>query len=645
MKHKKERLALILAVAMLFCTILTACSGGGGGGGGGNVTPNPTPAPGETEPGYTVDKVNQTVTATDGSWVIELTEDERGNEVAVKTNNVSLTDQNYAVTSDSITTDETDGTITIVRKIAVPRSALEELEPLTNALVMMALGDAETVEVTFTFTYTSEGTLVSVKVEYEECALEYNDAFELVEGDAGDLSSVWEVILQNAATEDAVKEFIETQNIDAYKSGRNILALAEELKEGSAIVDSGFCGAEGNEENVMWALYENGTLVISGSGKMADIYIAPWDEGSIRSVVVKQGVTNVGMTAFRYCSNLRSATIAGSVTEIGFSAFSECSDLTSVTLSQGVKSIGMAAFSECENLREVVLPESIESIGAAAFLGCSSLTEVALPSGITSIEGEAFGGCVSLAKVSIPEGVTNIDRQAFANCTSLTSIVIPASVTSLASDAFSICTKMENVIVEEGNAFYSDENGILLNKSGTKLLWYPEGRTEYVIPDSVVEIDTFAFSGNQNLTSIVIPGRVSSIPVNAFYGCVNLEQVTIEEGVTSIGNGAFTLCMGLKEVELPSSLTEIEQSTFNMCESLTSIVVPEGVKIIGIHAFVECSSLQCVYLPKSLAVIANDAFENTALSEIFYAGSQREWSAVQVSDAFTNVEVHCNATF
>lgn len=639
MKSKQKRLALILAAAMLFCTVLTACSGGG------SVTPNPTPAPGGTEPDYTVDKENQKITATDGSWVIELTEDESGNEVVVKTNNVSLTNQNYAVTSDSITTDETDGTITIVRKIAVPRSALEELEPLTNALVMMALGDAEMVEVTFTFTYTSEGTLVSVKVEYEECALEYNDAFELVEGDAGDLSSVWEVILQNAVTEDAVKEFIEAQNIDAYKSGRNILALSKELKNESVVVGSGYCGAEGNEENVTWTLDENGTLVISGSGKMADIYIDPWDENSIRSVIVKQGVTNVGTTAFRDCRNLRSATIAGSVTEIGFSAFSGCSDLTSVTLSQGVKSIGMTAFSGCKNLREIIFPDSIEGIEAGAFADRDSLMEIILPNGISSIEAVTFSGCDGLTKVSIPEGVTNIDSQAFANCTSLTSVVIPASVTRLAADAFGGCTKMDKVNVEEGNAFYSDENGILLNKSGTTLIWYPEGRTEYVIPDSVVEIDTFAFAGNQNLTSIVIPGRVSSILDGAFYGCVNLEHVTIEEGVTSIGNGAFTLCTGLKEVELPSSLTEIEQGTFIMCESLTSIVVPEGVRIIGIHAFEGCSSLQCAYLPKSLVVIANGAFENTALSEIFYAGSQSEWSAVQVSDAFTNVEVHCNATF
>ncbi|MBR5772975.1 MAG: hypothetical protein IKY00_07140, partial [Clostridia bacterium] len=48
-------------------------------------------------------------------------------------------------------------------------------------------------------------------------------------------------------------------------------------------VKSGFCGAEGNEENVTYTLYDDGTCVISGTGDMEDQRVsyngfsyAPW---------------------------------------------------------------------------------------------------------------------------------------------------------------------------------------------------------------------------------------------------------------------------------------------------------------------------------------------------------------------------------
>ena len=100
---------------------------------------------------------------------------------------------------------------------------------------------------------------------------------------------------------------------------------------------SGECG-----ENLTWTL-EDGTLTISGKGEMWGYELisdngsyktsAPWGEcySSIKSVVINDGITSIGRSAFYGCSSLTSVTIPDSVTSIGSSAFRGCSNLASVT--------------------------------------------------------------------------------------------------------------------------------------------------------------------------------------------------------------------------------------------------------------------------------------------------------------------------
>jgi len=75
------------------------------------------------------------------------------------------------------------------------------------------------------------------------------------------------------------------------------------------------------------ASLNNGTLTVSGNGAMKDWwYDAPWSDigGNITNVVIYDGVTNIGITAFAYCPNLTSVSIPGSVQTIGSYAFWVC---------------------------------------------------------------------------------------------------------------------------------------------------------------------------------------------------------------------------------------------------------------------------------------------------------------------------------
>ena len=303
-----------------------------------------------------------------------------------------------------------------------------------------------------------------------------------------------------------------------------VLLLASLLPV-SAFADttaSGTCG-----DNLTWTLDGDGTLTISGTGKMEDYYLsnndttAPWGENCslIKSVVISDGVTRIGYYAFSGCSSLTSVTIPHGVTSIGGWAFSGCSSLTSVTIPDSVTSIEWGAFSGCSSLTSMTIPDSVTSIGAWAFSDCSSLTSVTIPHGVTSIGGWAFSGCSSLTSVTIPDSVTSIGSCAFDNCSSLTSVTIPDSVTSIGDYAFENCSSLTSV----------------------------------TIPDSVTSIGNSAFSGCSSLTSVTIPDSVTSISNYAFENCSSLMSVTILHGVRSIGERAFDGCSKLKDIAFAGS--------------------------------------------------------------------------------------------
>ena len=108
------------------------------------------------------------------------------------------------------------------------------------------------------------------------------------------------------------------------------------------IVDSGTFGEDG--DNLTWSLSSNGTLTINGTGEMG--YQTPWMSyrDSIKSLVVEEGVTTVGRSAFSGCNQLTSATLPTSLTEIGQSAFLGCFNLEKICLPDTLNAIGDNAF-------------------------------------------------------------------------------------------------------------------------------------------------------------------------------------------------------------------------------------------------------------------------------------------------------------
>ena len=209
---------------------------------------------------------------------------------------------------------------------------------------------------------------------------------------------------------------------------------------------SGTCG-----KNLKWKLTAEGVLTITGIGEMKDWRrnARPWSPYSdVKQVIIGDGVTTIGGSAFSGCSSLTSLTIPNSVTDIGSSAFSGCSSLTSVTIGNSVTEIGGYAFSGCSSLTSLTIPNSVTDIGSSAFSGCSSLTSVTIGNSVTTIGSGAFFSCSSLTSVTIGNSVTEIGYYAFSGCSSLTSVTITNSVTTIGYYAFSGCKNVKQITVE-----------------------------------------------------------------------------------------------------------------------------------------------------------------------------------------------------
>lgn len=135
-------------------------------------------------------------------------------------------------------------------------------------------------------------------------------------------------------------------------------AFAEETEETAETVEeteeksdrdvtSGSCG-----DGLSWA-FEDGTLLISGSGEMEDG--DPWSahKNRIKRVVLEGGVTKVGAKSFYEYQFLESVDFGDALVEIGERAFYGCTELQVIHLPATFRTFGAECFRECVMLQKV----------------------------------------------------------------------------------------------------------------------------------------------------------------------------------------------------------------------------------------------------------------------------------------------------
>jgi len=390
--------------------------------------------------------------------------------------------------------------------------------------------------------------------------------------------------------------------------------------------------------------------------------------------------------------------IAAGVTAIGAYAFSS-TKLQSVTLPEGMTVIDDYAFYYTRNLTELVVPEGVTTIGDAAFQISQKLKTVTLPASVTSIGSLAFGVCMELTdiyfggswlqwnalgvttdatvhcalvgsgtcgddltwelsndgtltirgtgamteyssenpapwadladditSVVIGEGVTSIGGNPFAGCDNLTDVTLQGESTRLEDSVLEDCDKLNSLSGTCGAAVtYVYADGTLTIRGTGAMANY----TYHTTPWETVRT---------SITSVVFEEGITTIGDYACYDSDGVTNVTIPKSVTDIGDRAFGGCDGLIGVILFEGVTNISEYAFGGCTRLTSMILPEGVTNIDKRAFEECRALTNITIPESVTNIGSDAFSMCyELTDVYYGGSESQWSAVTIGDGNTNL--------
>ena len=183
---------------------------------------------------------------------------------------------------------------------------------------------------------------------------------------------------------------------------------------------------------------------------------------------------------------------------------------------------------------------------------------------VTVLGNSTFQYCTQasdIESVTLPDSLTTIEKNAFYNCEKLKSVTIPPNVSFIGLAAFVEGlseSSLTEIKVDPENPYFSEKDGVVFSKDGTKLIMFPSGRSgDYQIPDGTVSVGDYAFYYCVNVSSITVPGSVRSLGEGAFGNCSSLTKAVLNEGLEEIGEYAFQSSSGIRDIIIPASVKSV----------------------------------------------------------------------------------------
>ncbi len=261
-------------------------------------------------------------------------------------------------------------------------------------------------------------------------------------------------------------------------------------------------------------------------------------------------------------------------------------------------------------------------------------------------------------------------------------VTIPASVQLITQNPFWRAASLVAIEVVQDNPNYSALDGVLFDKTRSRLIAYPAGKPgAYTIPNTVRTLASLSFSYSAELTALRIPASVAAIELDtlgsctqlvayevdpgstsfssrdgvlfnasqtrlisfpggkggpytvpetvtalergAFFDARRLTAITLQLGVQSLGVSVFRGCTALVRVKLPSTLLALPTQAFMGCTSLDHLEIPDGCADIGTQAFVDCRGLRAILFPRQVRSIPDGTFDRaTQLESIIFRGNR-----------------------
>ncbi len=250
-----------------------------------------------------------------------------------------------------------------------------------------------------------------------------------------------------------------------------------------------------------------------------------------------------------------------------------------------VVKLGDALFSNREDITSIVIPEGVRELGYSVFCFCTRLSEIKLPNSLEVIRSNALYGLWGVHEVFIPENVYHIDGLTFGGWSGF-----------------------DKINVSENNRWFCAEDGVLYNKSMTKLLFYPAYKAdkEFTIPDTVTGLDIYAFDRPRYLEKLNIPASVSNIVTDQIFGPV--KEFTLDPA-----NKNFTLYDGAlfskdmtsliaypagsprEEWTVPASVKRLECGSISLAYNLRRINILQMPEYMGAVAIIDYQDLYISY--------------------------------------------------
>ena len=382
----------------------------------------------------------------------------------------------------------------------------------------------------------------------------------------------------------------------------------------------------------------DGTLYVVGKGAYTTSSSdADWysQRSSIKKIVVKEGITDIGSNAFANCSNVTEATLNNNG-NIDHSAFADCSALTRVNIGPRVTEFkayifynslyGVTTcyypFSNCPKLSTInvtdlkaycsisgleyltdssygtaevktlmvngktvgvneilYLPEGMTSYNNYALRYFSNVQSVCLPSTMTTVSG--FGAHKYLREVTLNNN-GNIDNNAFADCSALTRVNIGPGVT-------------------EFTAYFNTYSGVTTS-------YYPFSNCPKLSTINVTDLKAYcSISGLEYLTdSSYGTAEEKTLLINGTKHDADT-YLYLPESITSYSKDVLKYFSNVKKVCLSPKATSV--TGFKNHTYLTDIILPASISYVEDNAFYGCTSLQRIV---SLAENAPTASANIA---------------------------------
>ena len=241
--------------------------------------------------------------------------------------------------------------------------------------------------------------------------------------------------------------------------------------------------------------------------------------------------------------------------------------IRSVVIGEGITNVGRCSFHTCRAITSVILPESLETIVEYAFYNCVYLPEVSIPANVTRIEIFAFRKCFELKTVefayyygwTVGGEKLSVSELETSPADSLTLVYYTkiwerdpnaepeySDPNVKAGGACNPFTKWQLTYIDKETN--TGKLKLTITGNGALPKFETNGTPWYKYLDDIVEIEVC-----EGVTEL---GRCS------FQGLKFVRKVTLHEGLTTIGEYAFSGCYLLKSIEIPESVTAIHETAF-----------------------------------------------------------------------------------